>query len=523
MSDVSLDLVLLCVSPCEDPQPDFILNAKFASSLAACLKLLANCSSCDAILIGLDITDTLPVHAVRRLAEAFPEIALIVCAHAHEEAEALKLVDAGATDYILPDAMDEANQKSRIEYAIQRHAARSLFRLAFEERDCKPARTWDWAFELGPDLTFKWLSDGFASRLQLAPDLLLGRTPWEIDVVEHDPDRWRQYIKDFSEHKPFTSLTCRLRDHQGGRHALRLWGDPVTAPDGSFLGYVGTGIDITAEVENAARLNDAYELLKDMFDDMQTYRERLEEDLEVARISQRELLPKPEMLAEIEEQCHVRLTYFFEPTSELGGDIWGVVPLNNGCFTLYLADFSGHGVAAALNTFRLTTLIQENHENRGEPAHYLEALNSRLKETLPTGQYATMLYGVVDTKSGTFRYAAAAAPRPLVADLKTGDIAAGEGRGLPLGAVSGARYTERCLQIKPGSLIMLASDALAESVNREGASLGKEGIVDLLRSVVLDKQEKVDAGNLLVPFFAKVDRPLKDDLTVVICQIPAFS
>ncbi len=521
MTATPLNLILLGISCEEAMAPAFMRNAAQTDSLDECLKMAGSMSACDAVMIGLDIADTLPVHAVRRLAETFPDIALIVCASSRQELKALTLVDAGATDYILHDVMDDDNQRSRIDYAIQRQAARSIFRISFEARGCKPERPWDWAFELGPDLKFLWLSQKFEARQHLSPSKLLGHTPWEIDEVDHDPERWRQYIKDFSERKPFSSLACRLSDHRGGRQTLRIWGDPVFAPDGSFLGYVGTGLDITAEVENAARLNDAYELLKDMFDDLQSFREKVEEDLDVARKSQRELLPKPELLATIEEQCNVRLSYFFEPTMELGGDIWGLVPLSAELFALYLADFSGHGVAAALNTFRLTTLIQEHHEQRDEPAAYLEILNARLKENLPTGQYATMLYGIVDQAAGIFRYAAAAAPRPLVVDLRTGDIVPGDGRGLPLGAVSGAKYMERELKIGPGFMIVLASDALAESADRDGVPLGKDGVVELLRAAALEKGEASNAWTLLDPFFKNVERPLKDDLTLVSCQILA--
>ncbi|MBF0268642.1 MAG: SpoIIE family protein phosphatase [Alphaproteobacteria bacterium] len=518
MNARSLDLIFLSAGSSAPSPPAFLGEVTSVDGLAACLELAAR-SQPDAILIGLSLSDALPIHAVRRLAETVPDSALVIWASHEQEEQALTLVQAGATDSVLYDLMGEDNIASRIDYAIQRHTARGLFLQSLQVKGVKRARPWDWAFELGPDLKFCWLSKEFQERQHLPPDILLGRTPWDIDEIEHDPERWRQYIMDFEARKPFQSLACRTRDSDGARRALRMWGDPAFSPDGEFLGYAGTGVDITSDVESTTRLSDAYELLKDMFDDLQNYRERLEEDLEAARNSQRELLPKQEMLAEIEADAKVRLNYYFEPTSELGGDIWGAVPLGGGRFALYLADFSGHGVAAALNTFRLTTLIQEHDERRDEPAAYLEILNARLKENLPTGQYATMLYGIVDPKAGLFRYAAAASPRPLVADLKTATVEPGEGRGLPLGAVGGAKFQVRELAIKPGSLIMLASDALAESPDVDGKMLGKDGVAELLRSVAQDKRSETNAWSLLDPFFKKVERPLKDDLTVITCQI----
>lgn len=473
----------------------------------------------DVFLLGHCLADASPILAVRRLTERFPDTPLVINSAVAEEKEALILVEAGATDYVLLDVMDGETLASRLDYAIQRHTARALFRASFRLKGCKPARAWDWAFELGHDFTFKWLSQDFERKQHLPPTRLLGRTPWEIDEIDHDPERWRQYIADIRAGKPFASLACRLRGRESARLALRMWGEPMVAPDGAFLGYAGTAVDISAEVENTSRLTDAYELLKDMFDDLQNYKQRLDDDLETARISQQRLLPKADLLTAIGEEAGVRLTYFFEPTSELGGDIWGAFSLGEGRFALYLADFSGHGVAAALNTFRLTTLIQEHRERRSEPAAYLGILNERLKESLPTGQYATMLYGIVDPKAGKFVYAAAASPRPLAVDLASGTIETGEGRGLPLGAVSGAKYVDRELPIKPGSMIVLASDALLESPDLDGTALGKDGMADLVRDVALDRGHATDAEALLAPFLAKVARPLKDDLTLVACRV----
>lgn len=518
MSERQLDLLLLSVGEEKSSSLAALGHALRLERLDACLNLGEGALP-DAILLGLRLADASPLHAVRRLSERFPDTALVVCATLSEEKEALILVEAGATDYVLIDVMDSETLASRLDYALQRHTARALFLANFKLKGCKPARAWDWAFELGSDLAFKWLSQEFERKQHLPPERLLGKTPWEIDEIDHDPERWRQYIADFNSRRPFSSLACRIWGRDNERLSFRTWGQPMFGSDGAFLGYAGTAVDISAEVENASRLTDAYELLKDMFDDLQSYKRRLDDDLEAARASQLRLLPKEELLACIGDEAGVRLSYFFEPTSELGGDIWGAFSLGDGRFALYLADFSGHGVAAALNTFRLTTLIQEHRERRSEPAAYLEILNERLKEILPTGQYATMLYGIVDAKAGHFAYAAAASPRPLVVDLATGAVEAGEGRGLPLGAVPGAKFMERELLIGPGSMIVMASDALLESLDMDGKSLGKDGVADLVRDVALQKGSAADAETLLAPFLAKVARPLKDDLTLVACRV----
>jgi CheY-like chemotaxis protein len=244
------------------------------------------------------------------------------------------------------------------------------------------------------------------------------------------------------------------------------------------------------------------------------------DEMGVARSMQSELLPPPAELAWLAKRYGVRISGFFEPSSALGGDLWGLDPLDDHRFMLWLADFSGHGVTAALNTFRLHTLVEHTTEDRDRPAAFLAELNQRLVGLLPRGQYATMLYGVVDVRQGRFTYAAAAAPRPLVAQPGQ-PVVLGDGSGLPLGVSRAAVYAERSLDLPPGAVLFLSSDALAESPAECGTKLGQGGVAELVRDVVTARAGEVDVDSMLAPFLATVKRPLRDDLTAVCCRMPA--
>jgi len=247
-------------------------------------------------------------------------------------------------------------------------------------------------------------------------------------------------------------------------------------------------------------------------------RGRIEDDLLLAWIAQKSLLPDASLLDEIEGGYGVALTAHVEPSSELGGDLWGVMPIDDWSFALYIVDFSGHGIAAALNTFRLHALVRELHVGAEAPGAFLSALNARLTGQLAIGQFATMLYGIVDTAHDRFDYASAGAPPPLVVDVLTGDVAIGDGAGLPLGIGAKVRYAERRLALPPDGLLMLASDALAECPDQAGHRLGRAGAADLARRAVLEEGGPLAVGPVLEPFLKSVRRPLTDDLTVVCCQ-----
>ena len=239
----------------------------------------------------------------------------------------------------------------------------------------------------------------------------------------------------------------------------------------------------------------------------------LSEDMALARNMQMELLPRPVQLAEIESRTGLRLSAHFETSSNLGGDLWGLNLIDDCRVALWLADFSGHGLAAALNTFRLHTLVAQCQPLAHRPAAFLDEINRRLVGLLPVGQYATMLYGIVDLTVGCFRYTAAASPPPLLRTRQS-TLERGDGAGLPLGVTIAATYAERQINLSPAGLLFLASDGLADNPQEDGTHLGLAGISDLLGG------SGQDANAILAPFLARVCRPLRDDLTVLCCALP---
>jgi sigma-B regulation protein RsbU (phosphoserine phosphatase) len=247
-------------------------------------------------------------------------------------------------------------------------------------------------------------------------------------------------------------------------------------------------------------------------------RHRLEDELHLAWTAQKSLLPDATLIDDVEAAYDVAISAHVEPSSELGGDLWGVTPIDDWSFALCIADFSGHGMAAALNTFRLHALIREIHQEAETPGAVLAALNIRLAGQLPVGQFATMLYGIVDTAHDRFDYASAGAPAPVAVDTLSGDLMVGDGTGLPLGIAAKVRYPERRLHLPADGLLMLASDALAECPDRMGQALGRSGAADLLRRAVLEEGGPLTVGTILEPFLKTVRRPMADDLTVVCCQ-----
>ncbi|HLN23467.1 MAG TPA: SpoIIE family protein phosphatase [Patescibacteria group bacterium] len=327
------------------------------------------------------------------------------------------------------------------------------------------------------------------------------RLPGEIRFIVRDEGQgfdWRPYL-DIDPARAYAS------HGRGIAMARRLSFDDML--------YRGRGNEVVCTVRNAATASTSAEKCMPL-----SIRDRSDE-MAAARAMQVNLLPSDSVLAAIEQATALSVSGLFQPAAEIGGDIWGVLPLDDHRVALYLADFSGHGVPAALHTFRLDAVIETMVKDRDQPARYLSQLNQQLTGMLSVGNYCAMLYGVVDTNTSLFTYAAAASMRPLVIDPSSHEVWQGDGRGLPLGIAKVAAYQERQLPLPPGALLFLYSDALPEARSSAGKPIGASAMPELLRQAVADGGS-LEATSLVTAILAHSDDAprILDDLTAVCCQ-----
>lgn len=246
-----------------------------------------------------------------------------------------------------------------------------------------------------------------------------------------------------------------------------------------------------------------------LVNNLEAYRERVQSELDLAREMQAQLMPNATTIADLSQQHGLLLQAHFETSSELGGDYWGVRGLDEHHVAIFIVDFAGHGVTAALNTFRLHTLIRQIPPEGHEPADYLGLINDRMVDLLAADQYCTVLYGILDTTTDLFTYAAAAAPAPVKGSAD-GAVCL-DSSGLPLGIARGIPYDQRVVPFPRGSFLLLYSDALTETENTAGKVLEDADVIALS---VAASGTADPLAHILSEF--RQDRPVVgDDLTIV--------
>jgi len=120
----------------------------------------------------------------------------------------------------------------------------------------------DWFFETDADLRFSYVSNRFLEVTGLPPEAILGKTRSELagrKVRAEAPVKWHDHLADLNAHRPFRDFDYPLRGADGAWRHIRISGVPRFDVDGTFLGYRGTGTDITQikAVEQALRESEA--------------------------------------------------------------------------------------------------------------------------------------------------------------------------------------------------------------------------------------------------------------------------
>jgi len=253
---------------------------------------------------------------------------------------------------------------------------------------------------------------------------------------------------------------------------------------------------------------------------------RMRNELEQAAQVQKTLLPTS--LPKVEGG---KFAWSVQPIEELAGDTLNVVRLDEDHLALYVLDVSGHGVSSALLSVTLNHWLspdrgQSELFTKGSDDGYrivstvevAEKLNAQFPMESETGQYFTLLYGILDTRSFEFRYVIAGHPTPI-------HIPHGQapeqlpGTGIPIGLIPGAEYKEHYVRLRSGDRLYLFSDGVFEAGDRDGNEFGVNTIKETLAGL---RGQSLDdsVGGLLDRVRAwRKDAPYADDLSVLAFEV----
>jgi PAS domain S-box-containing protein len=186
-------------------------------------------------------------------------------------------------------------------------------------------------------------------------------------------------------------------------------------------------------------------------------RERIEQELRIARLIQQTLLPKT-----LPKLSGYDIAAYYQPAREVGGDFYDTFELEDGRLGLVVGDVTDKGIPAALVMATTRTMLRVSAQRLFPPAEVLKRANEELVADIPPNMFITCLYAILDTESGRLVYANAGHDPPYLRHHGS-DVEELRARGMPLGLMPGMEYEEKEITLKKSESVLFYSDGLVEA------------------------------------------------------------
>ncbi len=239
-------------------------------------------------------------------------------------------------------------------------------------------------------------------------------------------------------------------------------------------------------------------------------RERLENEMRVARLVQQTLLPQG-----VPELPGWQIAAYYQPARAVGGDFYDFNYFADGRVGFIIGDVTDKGVPAALVMATTRAILRGAAQSLSSPGEILERANELLCPDIPPNMFVTCLYTILDPATGRLQYANAGHDLPYWRHAR--GVTEMRATGMPLGCMPDMNYEEREVILDTGDSVLLHSDGLVEAHNPRREMFGFPRLSDLMG--------RHAGGAALIPFlleqlaaFTGPGWEQEDDLTFVTIQ-----
>ena len=270
--------------------------------------------------------------------------------------------------------------------------------------------------------------------------------------------------------------------------------------------------------ERLSELQVAYDIMKEQS-------RALKEDLLTAQKIQFHLLPR-----NFPETDRLSFAAFYQPSRNVGGDIFDVVQVDPDNVVAYVADASGHGVSSAMMAVFIKQLVKpfkldDKRKFILSPSEVLSYLNDMIfGEGVQDTVFVTMAYLHIDLQEMKVNISTAGHP-PLIIRRSDGSIEQIGCRCPALGISREGQFTEKSTNVSDQDIILMYTDGITDCENRAGEQFGRKGLIESVRSA---EKSASDVYSSVIKGIKKCseERPQEDDMSMLLCaftneRIPA--
>jgi len=222
-------------------------------------------------------------------------------------------------------------------------------------------------------------------------------------------------------------------------------------------------------------------------------------DLKIAADLQASLLPEPQSFE------NVVVMGFCNPALYVAGDVFDFFSLSDDTVVFYMADVVGHGAASAMISYAVHNQLNPRKDGMclkyfDETDSYEECiaktlweLNGMFSDGRDSYNYFTLLYAMLNLKTGDLSICQAGHTHPLVFRQETGEFEEIGDGGMPIGLFGGESFEVVSTKLNSGDRVYVYSDGLSECFSPSGEQFGLERSKDLISLIQESDQARASA------------------------------
>lgn len=213
--------------------------------------------------------------------------------------------------------------------------------------------------------------------------------------------------------------------------------------------------------------------------------ERLSRELEIAAEIQESLLP-----TKLPQVGGLSIAVASIPASEVGGDFYDFITINDRQLTLVIGDVAGKGIPAAMLTSVTRTMLRVE-ALRGEPPHAIihQANNVLHQDLSRADSFVTVFVATINTYEGTLSYASAGHTPAILWRAETFSTEQLKATSPPIGIFGYQGDITRTIALNPGDTLIFYTDGITEAQAPNGDFFGLNRLLYLIESKASEPPE----------------------------------
>lgn len=243
--------------------------------------------------------------------------------------------------------------------------------------------------------------------------------------------------------------------------------------------------------------------------------ERLSRELEIAAEIQESFLP-----TQLPQMGGISIAVVSIPASEVGGDFYDFITVDERNLTLVIGDVAGKGIPAAMLTSVTRTMLRVE-AMRGEAPHAIidQANNVLYQDLSRIDSFATVFVAAIDTYAGTLNYASAGHTPGILWRAQSRATEQLRATSPPIGIYGYRSEIMETVQLYPGDTLVLYTDGITEAQAPNGNLFGLNRLIYLIESRANESPEQLQQAIQAEISNFRRDAHGRDDVTLLIIKM----